>query len=156
MIATEWANLPNAAHIDRVIASVKANPDHWRGSWSAQDETWNAPRNAPRAEAWNAARGMVLVQVRDAAWNAAWNAAWAAQPAGRGKAGQAARDALLALIAYDDCAHMLDSDPSEIAILAALGDLRAALLLPACKVFHSSKTVVTSHYAAKKLPTNYL
>ena len=64
--------------------------------------------------------------------------------------------AVLGLIMYDDCAHMLDSDPIEIAILAALGDPRAALLLPACKVFHSSKTVVTSHYAAKKLPTNYL
>ena len=44
-------------------------------------------------------------------------------------------DTLLALIAYDDCAYMLDSDPGELAILAKFGDRRAVLLLGACKVF---------------------
>ena len=135
-MTTEWANLPNAAHIDRVIASAKANPDHWKGSWSAQDETWNAPR----AEAWNAARGMVLVQVRNAAWDAArdpirwkteWDAAW-----------YFAQYAILALVAYDDCAYMLDSDPGELAILAAFGDPRAILLFGACKALQSIKEVV--------------
>ena len=116
-MTTRWANLPNAAHIDRVIALAKATPDHWRGSWSAQDETWEA------------VRGMVAVRVRDAAWMAAWHTSR-----------YFAQDAILALIAYDECAYMLDAEPSELAILAALGDRRAIMLLPACKAFHSSKT----------------
>jgi hypothetical protein len=37
---------------------------------------------------------------------------------------------------------MLDSDPGELAILAAFGDPRAVLLLSACKVFHSIKEIV--------------
>ena len=129
MTTTAWAHLPNAAHIDRVIASVKANPEQWLARHGVRLDRMD------RMAAWDAARGMVLVQVRDAAMNAArdavaasrWPAAWCA---------------LLALCAYDDCAYMIDSDPGELAILAAFGDHRAILLLYACKVFHSSKEIV--------------
>ena len=122
-MTTEWAHLPNAVHIDRVIASALANSAQWVSAWAAA-------RDATRAEAWNAARDAVLAQGRYTEWAAAWaEARWAA------------RDALLALIAYDDCAYMLESDPGELAILAAFGDHRAILLLPACKAFHSLKTI---------------
>jgi hypothetical protein len=50
-------------------------------------------------------------------------------------------DAILALIVYDDCAYILDSDPGELEILAKFGDERAILLLPACKVFAAIKHV---------------
>lgn len=43
-----------------------------------------------------------------------------------------AQGAIMALIADDNCAYMLDSDPEELAIIAKLGDPRAILLLPAC------------------------
>ena len=126
MTTTAWAHLPNAAHIDRVIASVKANPEQWLARHGVRLD---------HLAAWNAARGMVLVQARDAAWDAAWDASW-------GGAREAARDALLALVAYDDCAYMLDSDPGELAVLAKFGDPRAVLLLPACNAFHSLKDIV--------------
>ena len=35
MNTTEWSHLPNAAHIDAVIASVKANPDDWDAAYDA-------------------------------------------------------------------------------------------------------------------------
>ena len=53
-MTTEWSHLPNAAHIDAVLASVKANPDDW-----------NAARNAAWYAAWYAARNAAL----DAALN---------------------------------------------------------------------------------------
>ena len=118
MTTTAWAHLPNAVHIDRVIASAKANPEQWADSW---DTTWSAVRSS----AWDAARDLLIKQGRY----------WVLLevPAVR----DATRCALLALFAYDDCAYMLDSDPGELAILAAFGDPRALLLLPACKAFHS-------------------
>ena len=122
---TPWAHLPNAAHIDRVIASVKANPDHWAAAW-------DVVRNAAWAEAWNT--------VQDVGRNAEYNAAWLVEV--QYITWVAARDAILALIAYDDCAYMLDSDPGELAILAAFGDPRAVLILPACEILHSCKEVV--------------
>ena len=129
-MTTKWAHLLNAAHIDRVLASSKANPTHWNSrAWGTTE--WSA--------AWDAAWHDMNIRHRQAAWDASWaewDASWFfALPAGR----QAARDAILALIAYDDCAYMLESDPGELAILAKFGDNRAMLLLPACKAFHSIK-----------------
>jgi hypothetical protein len=81
------------------------------------------------------------------AWHIAW---WLAQEEGKWDTMRdkqqslawGARQAMLALVAYDDCAYMLDSDPGELAILAKFGDPRAILLLSACKVFHSLKEPV--------------
>ena len=55
-MTTAWAHLPNATHIDRVLAHLKQHPDRW-----------GAARGAARGAAWGAAR--------DAAWGAAWGAA---------------------------------------------------------------------------------
>ena len=122
MTATAWAHLPNAVHIDRVIAIANVSPRcravGWEAAWNAAWHDMNIQhRQAAWMAAWDAVRGMVRVQSRDAEWDAA-------------------RDAVLALCAYDDCAYMLDSDPGELAILAAFGDHRAILLLSACKVFY--------------------
>ena len=156
MTTTAWAHLPNAVHIDRVIASAKANPEQWADSWDttwsavedvaitaardllikqgrysvwleSREAVWNAVRDAARDVAQNAVRDAA----RDVVWDRVWDAVW-----------EAGYDVLLALIAYGDCAYMLDSDPGEIAILAKLGDCRAGLLLPACKAFHSLKELV--------------
>ena len=127
---TAWAHLPNAAHIDRVLASVRSNPMQWSGSWDgALDAAWMSARG----EAWNA----LIAQVRLAVW---WDAREVLTDQVR-LAQYAARDAVIVLIAYDDCAYMLDSDPGELAVLAKFGDRRAILLLSACKVFHSIKEI---------------
>ena len=118
-MTTKWAHLPNAAHIDRVLASFNSHPGQWN---AAESEKW--------AEAWNAARDAVLAQGRYTEWAAAAEAAVWEVPR---------RDTILALVAYDDCAYMIDSDPGELAILAKFGDPRAVLLLSACKILHSIK-----------------
>jgi len=87
MTPTAWADLPNAKHIDRILADLKKNPDRWYA-------TRNAASDAARDDAWYAA--------------------------------------LLALIAYDDCAYLLDEKPEHVQILALLGNQVAILLYPAC------------------------
>ena len=81
---SKWSHLPNAVHIERVLGSVRANP-----------------------EKWDAAHGTIL-----------------------------------ALIAWDDCAHLLDSEPEHVKLLAALGVESAILLYPACIVFSKEKELV--------------
>ena len=113
---TKWAHLPNAVHIDRVITSIKLYPDQWTDQWSemklAREAALTAARDAGRKDVWH--------EVQEVAW-------------------LAALDALLCLIAYDDCAYMLDSEVEELKILAALGDHKAILLLPACIAFNAIK-----------------
>ena len=87
---TAWTHLPNAAHIDRMLAHTKQHPARW-------DAAWGAARGA----------------ARDAAWDAAWGA-------------------IAALVAWDDCAYLLDQAPDFLrAQINLVGDHRAVLLLPA-------------------------
>ena len=118
MKQTAWADLPNAKHIDRILADLKKNPDRWSAAWTAErDAAWSAERNAARDAAYSAAM--------DAAWNAAWYTA-------RDAAFYTAWGAILALITYDDCAYLLDEKPEHVQILALLGNQAAILLYPAC------------------------
>jgi hypothetical protein len=144
-MSNTWDYLPNAKHIDAILASFKAHPKEWSAArYAARDAAWDAARDA----AWSAACSAAYYAARDAAYyaardevrDAAWSVAYyaardAAYYAACDAASSAAWDAILALIAYDDCAYMLDSDPGELEILAKLGDERAILLLPACKAF---------------------
>ena len=134
-----WSHLPNAALIDRVIADLGANTET---GWAAAEEVmrgagWTAARNA----AWASAGA----SSRDAVWDAAWDAAWAsARGEARGEARDAvwpaARDAVLALVAWDDCDHLLDLEPDQVRVLALLGHHPAVLLLPAVIALNKSIT----------------
>ena len=48
-----WSHLPNAAHIDRILASVKEHPEVWDAAW---DAVIDAARDAIIDAAGNAAR----------------------------------------------------------------------------------------------------
>ena len=114
-----WSHLPNAKHIDRVLASVKEHPETWDASW---DAAWNAAYDA----AWNAAYDAA----RDAAYDAARDAARrAARDAGRSAPWHSARGAILALIAYDDCDQYLAMTSEELRAWALLTEHPAAVLL---------------------------
>ena len=140
-MTTKWSHLPNAAHVDAVIASLKANPEEWDAAryaawyaaWNAAwGAAWDAAWDAAYSAAWNAAYSAARDAARDAAWNAAYDAAW-------GAAWYAARNAvggtILALIAFDDCAHLLDSEPDELRVLSKLGVDAATLMIPAATAF---------------------
>ena len=122
MNQTAWAHLPNAKHIDRILADLKKNSDKWNAVWdAARGAAWDAARNAASDAARNATRSAAWNAASDAASDAAWTAAWTA-----------AWDAILALIAYDDCAYLLDEKPEYVQMLGLLGNQAAVLLYPAC------------------------
>jgi len=122
MTQTAWADLPNAKHIDRILADLEKNTDNWYAAWdAARDAAWNAARgdarDAARDDARDAARDAAWYAARTAASDAAWYAAWGA---------------ISALIAYDDCAYLLDEKPEHVQMLALLGNEKALLLYQAC------------------------
>ena len=120
MTAKEWAHLPNAKHIDRVLASLKAHPKKWKAAQTgAQTAAQTAARNAAWNAAWNAARNAAWSAVYIEARNAAWNAAWSA---------------ISALIAWDDCAYMLELPEDALKLLRAVGNEQALLLSAAAKI----------------------
>ena len=106
---TAWADLPNAKHIDRVIASVRQNPEKWK---AAYDAAWKAAYDAAWKAVWGSSRELALAAARNVARDAAWGA-------------------IIALIAYDDCAYLPDQNPDHVKVLAGLGVESAVLLLPA-------------------------
>ena len=57
----EWSHLPNAAHLDWMLQSVKQNPALWI---AARDAAGSAARDDAWDAAWSAARD----DARDAAW----------------------------------------------------------------------------------------
>jgi hypothetical protein len=113
-----WSHLPNAHHIDRVLESAKSHPEIWGATW---DKAWDAATNA----ATNAAR--------DTDHNEAWDAALGARLTARGADWLAARDAawnaIIALIAYDDASKYLDMPSDHLRIWAILSEIPAAILL---------------------------
>ena len=134
MKQTAWADLPNAKHIDRILADFKKNPDRWyatrnAASDAARDDAWDAARDAARYAARNAARDDAWYAARTATRNATRNAAW-----------YAAWYAILVLIACDDCAYLLDEKPEHVQMLALLGNQAALLLYPACVAMQKEKT----------------
>jgi hypothetical protein len=100
-MSNAWSHLPNAHHIDWVLASLKENP-----------ELWDAARDAAWDEAWDTARAEAMSAARDAVWDAA-------------------RDVISALIAYDDCDQFLSMSYEKLRVWDILSeDPRAVLLLP--------------------------
>jgi hypothetical protein len=112
-MSNAWSHLPNAHHIDWVLASLKETPKLWDAAMSAAwDAAWDAARNAT----WDAAR--------TAAWDEAWDEARAA-------ARNAALAAISALVSYDDCDQFLNMPYEKLRVWSVLSeDPRAILLLP--------------------------
>ena len=111
---TPWAHLPNAALIDEVLASVRADPDEW-------DAAWGAARDVARSAARAAAREATLSAARGAARDAARNAA---------------RDAIAALIAYDDAGQFMKLPVEQLKAMHRLDPHPMYLLLqPAAVIF---------------------
>ena len=153
-MTTAWAYLPNAPHIDRVLADLSARAEVWAAAWdAARDAAWDDARTAAwdtalddaRSAAWYAARDAAgdaaWAAAGGAAWDAAWGAAWdAARDADWNAARYAARDAIGALIAWDDCSELLDLPPDAVRLLAASGHHPAVLLYPAVLAFNTNST----------------
>jgi hypothetical protein len=117
-----WSHLPNAVHIDRVLASVKSHPKLWNQAWVQA-----------LGQAWGQAWGPASRQARDQAWYQAWDQT---QEQAREQASDQARGTILALVAYDDCAKHLNLTIDQLKMLYHLTEHPACLLLqPAVIVF---------------------
>lgn len=126
MTTTTWAHLPNAKHIDRIIASIANNPAEWKAAWEytsyitsinvAFTEAYNATKNSDRCESWYA--------VTDAVKNISYSAS---------------TDAMLALIAYDLCGLLIDYSVEQLEMLHSLGTRGALLMIPMAKAFELIK-----------------
>jgi len=154
---SEWSHLPNAQHIDRVIASLKKHKDIWSASWRAShdavhDAAWSAIRSATRDAAEGADRLDVWYATQDAVYGtistpelvlgrAAARARLRRQLQRRRLAsGSAARAAILALVVYDDCEQYLNMHSKQLRVWATLTEHPAAvLLLPAVTAFERIK-----------------
>ncbi len=121
---TAWSHLPNAKHIDFILESLKAHTDIWATTHLQPLDP--LLRQPARIEVWN----MVCFENQEP-YNEAYDVAW-----------PSARDAILALIAYDDCAYMLDMDYEELKTYALLSENPAAILmLPAVKALQLIKNI---------------
>lgn len=121
-----WSHLPNAAHIERILASVKSHPD-----------IWSVPGDRLRALAWSAARDTSQATGRDEAW---FSALSASRPPTLRVVANGAGGAILALIAWDNSAKFFDMTSTELEFWAELSEEPAAiLLLPAVRAFEQIK-----------------
>jgi hypothetical protein len=131
-MANDWDYLPNAKHIDFVLEHVK-HLDAWASlRWVIGTAAWSAAWNATKSVTGNKVSHAVWDSLQDAVWNATWHLSDGAR--------DVLWDALGALIAFDDCAHLLYSDPKEVEILAKLGVHAAVLLFPATVVINACNT----------------
>ena len=130
MSTTKWSHLPNAAHIDRILESLRSHLGQW------VEVSTDRRRAAAQAGQWMVSWDVMIALARRVEW-------LEVEATARTSAGitccHMAWDALLCLVAYDDCGYMIDSEVSELKMLAALGDHKAISLLPACVAFNAIK-----------------
>ena len=107
-----WDHLPNAKHIDKVLAHLETCPHNWNLGYSHRTEAW--------AVDWN-----IAVRCK-ATWDVAER-----KKAWRSIRLESAQGVVLALIAHDNCAYMLDFTPEQIHLYACMNIPGAALLRPA-------------------------
>jgi hypothetical protein len=123
---TAWSHLPNAAHIDQVLAHIQSFSIR---PIPACDAARNTAWNAAWGELWNAERDAAWISAKRAARNALRDVTW--EVAAVSVARDAARDAIMALIAYDHCDRYLTMTSDHLAVWSKLNaDPASVLLLP--------------------------
>ncbi len=135
-MTTEWSHLPNAMHIDRILTSFINNPKVWATLYDTSNgnyiissvstgiwiQTYNKINDTEKTA--DAMSGLIL-HTRNVS--------------GMREGFFVVIEPLAALIAYEDCAYMLDSEPGELKILSTFGNPCAALVWPACVVLSKEK-----------------
>ena len=152
MTKTAWAHLPNAKHIDAVLADVRKRPEAWAA-------VVGATQARPRADAWDAAEWMLGGDKWTDLWSLGWGkgqyavrhgvnvAAWGSNIKGahgvtrtdriavaRAAARSTVVDAAIALSTWDSAADLLVCTPDVLRTMIDLAEPpvchQAALLLP--------------------------
>lgn len=146
-----WHQLPNDERISWLIEDSKRYPTFWIQAWN---QIWVNPQNQILYRSKNPTMMRAHVELREKAWVQALKRVWEVNrnqvwvqtrdqlweqeqeeiDRRRMRPWACIRDAFLALIAYDDCGHMLDMPGQDLVFWARVSDHPAAwLLLPAVR-----------------------
>lgn len=121
---TAWAHLPNARHIDAVLADMRARPEVWAAAWGTA-HTGRPPDNLrhARAAVSGSGRTNISLDVRHRLGAVVTKEAWLA-----------AYDAMTALVIWDSAADLLDLPADTLRAMIDLAPApvcyQALLLLP--------------------------
>ena len=134
-----WADLPNAHHINRVLAHLFTYPTQWitpstetispvrdRARKVAQDITQNFAWGPARYRIWKS----LIELTRNTTLGTAWVNMW---------------DISLALIAYDDCGYILELPLGAVKVMVSADIPVAALLNPAILIMRTQNDPRTRH-----------
>ena len=116
-----WDHLPNAHHIDWVLESVKQHPKEWLDAWNTTFVYWNTTsvetQDMILDVAWARAHATILDTDRGWTWHS-----------NRVSIESSSQSTVMALVAYDDCAHLLDMPSEKLRAWALLREQPAAVL----------------------------
>ena len=124
MVVNNWRGHPNEKYINWILSCSKSDPMQWPTNVSNITATINARDAANDIIETTPSKEIV------------WDQVWYKMILGPVRS---ISDPLSALIAWDDCGYMIESEIGELEIIAKFGDPRAILLLPACKVYNFMK-----------------
>lgn len=136
-----WSHLPNAHHIDWLLRTLREFSELWNTDGiTARRKIRDMAHLAAYETGRDADRGAAYEAAWDAAWIAAWhlihNEFW--NPAG---------DAIIALVAYDDCDQYLQMTYEKLKMYALLSEKPPAiLLLPMVYVMENSNECLVTSY----------
>jgi len=121
-MATEWAHLPNAKHIDQIVKFFTTHdlPDGHYKRGATQYETWDdlfKGQHDKYRDAWDD----LVDYLRAACTHCSWDIA---------------TDAVLPLVVQPDCAYILDLHPDVVRLMAASGNQPAILMEAAVIAMH--------------------
>ena len=125
---------PNAKPIDWVLADLRKRPKDWAAArYATRDIPWTDAFEEALAVSYketafgrNSAREEAIEAVRDTVWQMDRGVQADAWPV--------TRNAVVALIVWDDSVELFRLDPDAVRLLAASGHAPAVLLYPACIV----------------------
>ena len=118
-MSNDWEYLPNAKHMVRALAHFRDYQEKWDEAAISLNK--NPNHNRMWADAWS----HLPVDENIFEYSRAASQTWTI------------RGAIRALMAYDDCAYMLDLTPEQIHLYACLGVPAAVLLEPAVKAMYN-------------------
>ena len=127
-----WSRLPNAKHIDRILACLRDHPSIFHRQ---------IRRNADTRELENGAFTAAWIAVRDAQQPNRIKAWQDCHQRMRSRAETVAWDAIAALIAWDHAGDFLKLPVEQVRVLGLLGNNAAILLYPTILTMRLARTV---------------
>lgn len=125
-----WGDLPNANYIDWAFSSLEFNSHVWSDvgyQWSdAYRTNWSNDSLSAWKKIWSLNRSKI--------WNEVQQKTFASSLSE--KIWSVYRPTILGLVAYDDCAYLINEHPEEVELMARLGCTRSILMLPTSIVYH--------------------